>query len=165
MNSLFRKFLFYNLIGLGLIAVIVFSTLQFSQKNLVDERIQEIRNHVLLVENYLSLNNYTLDLIVSLQDIRVTKEINSILENKNVSIVILDKNKNILFDSKGYDLNEDAFQPKGLVALVGTLPYHLAETNGKKEVLGTSTFINKDNFNFRFKDAIPGEDHYFFFKI
>ena len=162
MNSLFRKFLFYNLIGLGLIAVIVFSTLQFSQKNLVDERIQEIRNHVLLVENYLSLNNYTLDLIVSLQDIRVTKEINSILENKNVSIVILDKNKNILFDSKGYDLNEDAFQSKGLVALDGA-DLDLAETNGKKEVLGR-TFINKNNFNLRFKEAINGEDQNFIIK-
>ena len=162
MNSLFRKFLFYNLIGLGLITVIVFTILQFSQKNLVDERIQEIRNHILLVENYLSLNNYTKDLIVSLQDIRVTKEINSILENKNVSIVILDKNKNILFDSKGYDLNEDAFQSKGLVTL-DSAKLDLSETSGKTELLGR-TFINKDDFNLRFKEAINGEDQNFIIK-
>ena len=150
MNSLFRKFLFYNLIGLGLIAVIVFSTLQFSQKNLVDKRIQEIRNHVLLVENYLSLNNYTLDLIVSLQDIRVTKEINSILENKNISIIILDDFKNILFDSKGYDLNKDAFSNKNLVVIEDE-DENLSLIDNQNEILGRA-FINKDIFNSKLKE-------------
>ena len=50
------------------------------------------------------------NIIESLVDFRVIKEINSILENKNVSIIILDKNRNIILDSKGYDLNEEAFQ-------------------------------------------------------
>ena len=61
------------------------------------------------------------NIIESLVDFRVIKEINSILENKNISIVILDKNRNIIFDSKGYDLNEEAFQNKSPVTLENEL--------------------------------------------
>ena len=162
MNSLFKKFLFYNLIGLGLIATIVFSTLQLSQKNLVDERIQEIKNHALLVDKYLTLSDYSENILDSLQDFRVIKEINSILENKNISIIILDKYNKILFDSKGYDLNEDAFQSKSYVTL-GDVEQSSIETNRKIEILGR-TFINKDAFKLKFTEAVNGTDQNFIIK-
>ena len=53
MNTLFRKFLFYNILGLGLIAVIVLATLQLSQNNLVDKRIQQIKNQSELVQKHI----------------------------------------------------------------------------------------------------------------
>ena len=53
MNTLFRKFLFYNILGLGLIAIIVLATLQLSQNNLVDKRIQQIKNQSELVQKYI----------------------------------------------------------------------------------------------------------------
>ena len=117
MNSLFKKFLLYNIISVGLIAVIVSFTLQASQKNLIDEKVQQISSHSSSVDKYLSQYSYNKNIFELLQDFRITKEINSILENKNISIIILDDFKNILFDSKGYDLNKDAFSNKNLVLI------------------------------------------------
>ncbi|MDC3171855.1 hypothetical protein OA856_02335, partial [Pelagibacteraceae bacterium] len=94
MNTLFRKFLFYNILGLGLITIIVLATLQLSQNNLVDKRIQQIKNQSELVQKYILKISFKGNIIESLVDFRVIKEINSILENKNVSIIILDKNRN-----------------------------------------------------------------------
>ena len=54
MNSLFKKFLLYNIISLGLIAGIVSFTLQASQKNLIDEKVQQVSSHSSLVDKYLS---------------------------------------------------------------------------------------------------------------
>ena len=162
MNTLFKKFLFYNVIGIVLIAAIVSITLTLSQSDLVDKRIKQIQNHSLLVQNYLSLNNFEEDIIASLSDFRVTKEINSILENKNVSIVILDKNRNIIFDSKGYDLNEEGFQANDSVIFEDRYGSNL-ENLEKKEVLGR-TFINDELFISKFKLTSINNDQNFIIK-
>ena len=80
MNTLFRKFLFYNILGLGLITIIVLATLQLSQNNLVDKRIKQIKNQSELVQKYIQKISFKDNIIESLVDFRVIKEINSILE-------------------------------------------------------------------------------------
>ena len=162
MNSLFKKFLLYNIIGLGLIAVIVLFTLRLSQNDLVDKRIQKIRNQSLLVQNYLSLNNPTENIIDLLNDFRLTKQINSILENKNVSIIILDQNRNIIFDSKGYDLNEEAFQNNNSVILEDQNEKN-SQNLKKKEILGR-TFISNELFKSKFKLTSNNNDQNFIIK-
>ena len=104
MNSLFKKFLLYNIISVGLIAGIVSFTLQASQKNLIDEKVQQVSNHSSSVNKYLSQYSYNQNIIELLQDFRITTEINSILENQNISIIILDDFKNILFDKDFFNL-------------------------------------------------------------
>ena len=120
-------------------------TLQASQKNLIDEKVQQVSNHSSSVDKYLSQYSYNKNIIELLQDFRITKEINSILENKNISIIILDDFKNILFDSKGYDLNKDAFSNKNLV-VIGDEDENLSIIDNQNEILGRA-FINKDIFN------------------
>ena len=149
MNTLFRKFLFYNILGLGLITIIVLATLQLSQNNLVDKRIQQIKNQSELVQKYILKISFKGNIIESLVDFRVIKEINSILENKNVSIIILDKNRNIILDSKGYDLNEEAFQNKSPVTLENELDNY---QDFSDEILGR-TFINNILFKSKFKST------------
>ena len=145
MNSLFKKFLLYNIISVCLIAWIVSFTLQVSQKNLIDEKVQQVSSHSSSVDKYLSQYSYNKNIIELLQDFRITKEINSILENKNISIIILDDFKNILFDSKGYDLNKEAFYNKNLV-VIGDENENLSIIDNQNEILGRA-FINKDIFN------------------
>ena len=140
MNSLFKKFLLYNIISVGLIAGIVSFTLQASQKNLIDEKVQQVSSHSSSVDKYLNQYSYNKNIIELLQDFRITKEINSILENKNISIIILDDFKNILFDSKGYDLNKDAFSYKNLV-VIGDEDENLSIIDNQNEILGRAFII------------------------
>jgi len=58
LNSLFKKFLLYNIISVGLIAGIVSFTLQVSQKNLIDEKVQQVSSHTSSVDKYLSQYSY-----------------------------------------------------------------------------------------------------------
>ena len=162
MNSLFKKFLLYNIIGVGLIAGIVTFTLQVSQKNLIDEKVQQVSSHSSSVDKYLNQYSYNKNIIELLQDFRITKEINSILENKNISIIILDDFKNILFDSKGYDLNKDAFSNKNLV-IIGDEDENLSIIDNQNEILGRA-FINKDIFNSKFKEITTNNNQNFIIK-
>ena len=125
-------------------------TLQASQKNLIDEKVQQVSNHSSSVDKYLSQYSYNKNIIELLQDFRITKEINSILENKNISIIILDDFKNILFDSKGYDLNKEAFSNKNLV-VIGDENENISIIDNQNEILGLA-FIKKDIFNSKFKE-------------
>ena len=162
MNSLFKKFLLYNIISVGLIAGIVSFTLQASQKNLIDEKVQQVSSHSSLVDKYLSQYSHNKNIIELLQDFRITKEINSILENKNISIIILDDFKNILFDSKGYDLNKDAFSYKNLV-VIGDEDENLSIIDNQNEILGRA-FINKDIFNSKLKEITTNNNQNFIIK-
>ena len=162
MNTLFRKFLFYNILGLGLIAIIVLATLQLSQNNLVDKRIQQIKNQSELVQKYIQKISFKDNIIESLVDLRVIKEINSILENKNVSIIILDKKRNIILDSKGYDLNEEAFQNKSPVTLENELGTY-QDLYVNEEILGR-TFINNILFKSKFKSTSNDNQQNFIIK-
>ena len=159
MNTLFRKFLIYNILGLGLIAIIVSATLQISQSDLVDKRMQQIRDQATLVENYLRLDDKN---VLSLTDLRVKKEINSFLENKNVSIIILDQNRKIIFDSKGYDLNEEAFQNKNSVISEDKLE-NVKSLYANEQILGR-TFINSELFKLKLKSTLSGSDQNFIIK-
>ena len=162
MNSLFKKFLLYNIISVGLIAGIVSFTLQASQKNLINEKVQQVSSHSSSVDKYLSQYSYNKNIIELLQDFRITKEINSILENKNISIIILDDFKNILFDSKGYDLNKDAFSNKNLV-VIGEDDENLSIIDNQNEILGRA-FINKDIFNSKLKEITTNNNQNFIIK-
>ena len=162
MNSLFKKFLLYNIISVGLIAGIVSFTLQASQKNLIDEKVQQVSNHSSSVHKYLSQYSYNKNIIELLQDFRITKEINSILENKNISIVILDDFKNILFDSKGYDLNKEAFSNKNSV-VIGDEDESFSLIDSQNTILGRA-FINKDIFNSKFKEITTNNNQNFIIK-
>ena len=90
---------------------IVFFILQLAESNLIGQRLNQIENQALIIHNYLNLHQEEGDLTDILEDLRIN-EINSLLEIKNVSILILDNKSNILFDSKGYDLNKGALGPK-----------------------------------------------------
>ena len=51
-------------------------TLQASQKNLIDEKVQQVSSHSSSVDKYLSQYSYNKNIIELLQDSRITKEIN-----------------------------------------------------------------------------------------
>ena len=74
--------------GLGLITIIVLATLQLSQNNLVDKRIQQIKNQSELVQKYIRKISFKDDIIESLVDFRVIKEKEDFLiKNKDYSAV------------------------------------------------------------------------------
>ena len=163
MNTLFRKFLLYNLLGLLVLVGIVFFILQLAESNLIGQRLNQIENQALIIHNYLNLHQEEGDLTDILEDLRIN-EINSLLEIKNVSILILDNKSNILFDSKGYDLNKGAFRSKSTVA-VGKIDdenyISLGENNAQdSEVLGR-TFIKNKSFVSRYEKAKRGPSQNF----
>ena len=62
MNSLFKKFLFYNFIGLIILAVITVALIFFSNQYQLNKRLSQINNQALVIHNLLSSSNLLRDI-------------------------------------------------------------------------------------------------------
>ena len=100
MNSLNKKFILYNLLGLVILAFLTSITISIINNVQINNRIKQIENQSLIINNFLTLSSFIQNDNFDI-DPRVISEK---IELKNVSILILDEFKNVLFDTKGYDL-------------------------------------------------------------
>ena len=105
MNSLFRKFLLYNFVGLLILIVSAIFIIIFLNNYQLNKRLKQIDNQSLIIYNFLKTSNLLRDIQTQLS----TEVILSKLEIKNLSIIIMDENMSILLDTKGYDLENSSF--------------------------------------------------------
>ena len=107
MNSLNKKFLLYNLLGLVILAFLTSITISIINNIQINKRIKQIENQSLIINNFLTSSSF-------IQNDNLDIDPNIILEKielQNVSILILDDFKNVLFDTKGYDLEYNDISP------------------------------------------------------
>ena len=105
LNSLFRKFLLYNFVGLLILIVSAIFIIIFLNNYQLNKRLKQIDNQSLIIYNFLKTSNLLRDIKTQLS----TDVILSKLEIKNLSIIIMDENMSILLDTKGYDLENSSF--------------------------------------------------------
>ena len=113
MNSLFRKFLFYNILGFIILGFISIVVIILSNNYQLNKRLSLIQTQTLISYNYLNSTNFLKNNIIDLS----LSELYASLELKNLSILIMDKDKNILFDTKGYDLETESFLSEELISV------------------------------------------------
>ena len=107
MNSLNKKFLLYNLLGLVILAFLTSIAISIINNIQINKRIKQIENQSLIINNFLTSSSF-------IQNDNFDIDPNTILEKieiQNVSILILDDFKNVLFDTKGYDLEYNDISP------------------------------------------------------
>jgi hypothetical protein len=105
LNSLFKKFLLYNLIGLIFLGFLSTLIIFLSNNYQLNKRLSLIQNQALITYNFIN----SLNLQEGIIDELIPEELNANLELKNVSILILNNTKEVIFDSKGYDLETKSF--------------------------------------------------------
>ena len=122
----------------------------------INKRIKQIENQSLIINNFLTSssffqnNNFDIDPRVILEKV----------ELQNVSILILDDSNNILFDTKGYDLEYNDIKPIDNIEIEKL--DESSETKSKKllnlEVSNSSRlFLNSEIFLKNFKDSKTGD--------
>jgi hypothetical protein len=105
LNSLFRKFLFYNVLGFIILGIISIVVIILSNNYQLNKRLSLIQTQTLISYNYINSTNFSKNNVTDLS----LSELYASLELKNLSILIIDRDKNILFDNKGYDLETSLF--------------------------------------------------------
>ena len=113
MNSLFRKFLFYNVLGFIILGIISIVVIILSNNYQLNKRLSLIQTQTLISYNYINSTNFSKNNITDLS----LSELYASLELKNLSILIIDKDKNILFDTKGYDIETESFLSEELISV------------------------------------------------
>ena len=128
MNSLFRKFLFYNVLGFIILGIISIVVIILSNNYQLNKRLSLIQTQTLISYNYINSTNFSKNNVTDLS----LSELYASLELKNLSILIIDRDKNILFDNKGYDLETQSFLSEELISIEsieGTLQKSLENNN------------------------------------
>ena len=157
MNSLFRKFLFYNVLGFIILGVISIVVIILSNNYQLNKRLSLIQTQTLISYNYLNSTNFLKNNIIDLS----LSELYASLELKNLSILIIDKEKNILFDTKGYDIEAESFLSEELISvetIEGTLQKNIENDNSNIK----RNFLRNAKFNNFFTKSLDGESQKFF---
>ena len=157
MNSLFRKFLFYNVLGFIILGIISIVVIILSNNYQLNKRLSLIQTQTLISYNYLNSTNFLKNNITDLS----LSELYASLELKNLSILIIDKEKNILFDTKGYDIEAESFLSEELISvetIEGTLQKNIENDNSNIK----RNFFKNAKFNNFFKKSLDGESQKFF---
>ena len=101
MNSLNKKFLLYNLLGLVILAFLTSITISIINNIQINKRIKQIENQSLIINNFLTSSSF-------IQNDNFDIDPNTILEKieiQNVSILILDDFKMFCLILKGMTLS------------------------------------------------------------
>ena len=156
MNSLFRKFLFYNVLGFIILGFISIVVIILSNNYQLNKRLSLILTQTLISYNYINSTNFSKNNVTDLS----LSELYASLELKNLSILIIDRDKNILFDNKGYDLETQSFLSEELISIEsieGTLQKSLENNNSNIK----RNFFSNTKFNNSFKKSLDGEKQKF----
>ena len=113
MNSLLKKYLFYNFLGLVLLAIATTVLIVVLNNYQLNKRLKEIDNQNLIIYNFLNSSNF----FRNNHSERIYEAILSKLEIKNLSILILDNEGNVVIDTKGYDVALSSITPSPLIEI------------------------------------------------
>ena len=142
MNSLLKKYLFYNLLGLVLLAIATTVLIVVLNNYQLNKRLKEIDNQNLIIYNFLNSSNF----FRNNESESIYKAILSKLEIKNLSILILDNEGNVVIDTKGYDVASGSITPSPLIEMEG-----LGKNSSDNEIL------NLDKKSASFRDFLNNE--------
>ena len=157
MNSLFRKFLFYNVLGFIILGIISIVIIILSNNYQLNKRLSLIQTQTLISYNYINSTNFSKNNITDLS----LYELYASLELKNLSILIIDKDKNILFDTKGYDIETESFLSEEFIS-VETIEGNLQKSIENANSNIKRNFFSNAKFNNSFKKSLDGESQKFF---
>ena len=130
----------------------------FSSQYQLNKRLSQINNQALMIHNLLSYSNLLRDLEVGID----SKKIISKLEIKNLSVLILNENMEVLFDTKGYDLDTESFEEENYVSVesIGNVS-ESKELSNKGKDISNRLFLNNNIFKKNFDEALQGEEKMF----
>ena len=150
MNSLLKKYLFYNLLGLVLLAIATTVLIVVLNNFQLNKRLKEIDNQNLIIYNFLNSSNF----IRNNKSQSIYDAILSKLEIKTLSILILDNEGNVVIDTKGYDVFSSGIDPVPLIEIEKLGEYSTnndeilnldKKTNEFRDFLNNDIFIEKYN--------------------
>ena len=136
MNSLLKKYLFYNLLGLVLLAIATTVLIVVLNNYQLNKRLKEIDNQNLIIYNFLNSSNF----FRNNESQSIYEAILSKLEIKNLSILILDNEGNVVIDTKGYDVASGSITPSPLIEIE-----ELGKNSNDNEILN----LDKKTASFR----------------
>ena len=142
MNSLLKKYLFYNLLGLVLLAIATTVLIVVLNNYQLNKRLKEIDNQNLIIYNFLNSSNF----FRNNESESIYEAILSKLEIKNLSILILDNEGNVVIDTKGYDVASGSITPSPLIEIE-----ELGKNSNDNEIL------NLDKKSASFRDFLNNE--------
>ena len=163
LNSLFRKFLLYNFVGLLVLIVSAIFIIIFLNNYQLNKRLKQIDNQSLIIYNFLKTSNLLRDIKTQLS----AEVILSKLEIKNLSIIIMDENMSILLDTKGYDLENSSFtnQSATEVEIIDENSSTITLNLDQKENLANRDFLNHPTFLANFRNLEKGIQKNFSIKL
>ena len=154
MNSLLKKYLFYNLLGLVLLAIATTILIIFLNNYQLNKRLKEIDNQNLIIYNFLNSSNF----LRNNKSQNIYNTISSKLEIKNLSILILDNIGNIVIDTKGYDVDSS-----NITLSVPIEIEKLSENskdddilNSEKSVIKPRSFLKNEIFMEKYENSKKG---------
>ena len=101
MNSLFKKFLLYNFLGLVLLTTSITILIFYLNSYQLNKRLSEIENQNLIIYNFLNSSNS----FKNFDPLFLSDQIKKVLEIKSLSVLLLNDQGDIVLDTKGYDIN------------------------------------------------------------
>ena len=130
----------------------------FSNQYQLNKRLSQINNQALMIHNLLSSSNLLRDLEVGID----SKKIISKLEIKNLSVLILNENMKVLFDTKGYDLDTESFEEENYVTVESIDNVSESkELSNKGKDISNRLFLNNNVFKKNFHESLQGEEKMF----
>ncbi len=144
MNSLLKKYLSYNLLGLVLLAIATTLLIVVLNNYQLNKRLKEIDNQNLIIFNFLNSSNF----LRNNDSQSIYDAILSKLEIKNLSILILDNEGNVVIDTKGYDVASGSINPSPLIEIekLGEYPNNEKILNSDKKATEIREFLNNEIF-------------------
>tara|TARA_B100001989_G_scaffold130998_1_gene92584 strand:- start:267 stop:1751 length:1485 start_codon:yes stop_codon:yes gene_type:complete len=124
------------LLGLVLLAIATTVLIVVLNNYQLNKRLKEIDNQNLIIYNFLNSSNF----FRNNESESIYKAILSKLEIKNLSILILDNEGNVVIDTKGYDVASGGITPSPLIEIE-----ELGKNSNDNEILN----LNKKSASFR----------------
>jgi len=142
--------------------MITIALIFFSNQYQLNKRLSQINNQALMIHNLLNSSNLLRDIEEGIN----LEKITSNLEIKNLSILILDQNMKVLFDSKGYDLDSESFEEESHVTIESIdNEGQESELSEKVKNISNRIFLNNIVFKEHFNKSIKGEEQMFSIKL
>ena len=124
------------MLGLVLLAIATIVLIVVLNNYQLNKRLKEIDNQNLIIYNFLNSSNF----FRNNESESIYEAILSKLEIKNLSILILDNEGNVVIDTKGYDVASSSITPSPLIEIE-----ELGKNFNDNEILN----LNKKNASFR----------------
>ncbi len=134
--------------------MITIALIFFSNQYQLNKRLSQINNQALMIHNFLKSSNILRNIE---EGINLEKTISN-LEIKNLSILILNPNMDVLFDSKGYDLDAESFEEESYVTVES-----INNDDSEKKIINKTknvsnrSFLKNDLFIENFNNLNKGE--------